>query len=83
VCSVVQEDVARVLGRSGEVARVLGRSGGCCPRARSFKRVCAFVFGLIRTHARSEDVRSVQISLPKTGEGSGGVDVREQLFDWI
>jgi len=30
--------------------------------------------------ARSEDARSVRISLPKTGEGSGGVDIEEPPF---
>jgi len=37
--------------------------------------VFAFIFGLIRTRARYEDARSIRISLPKTGEGSGGVDM--------
>ena len=40
----------------------------------------AFIYGLIRTPARSEDASSVRVSLPKTGEGSGGVDVEEPLF---
>jgi len=32
------------------------------------------------TRGRSQDTRSVRISLPKIGEGSGGVDVEEPLF---
>jgi len=42
--------------------------------------VFASTFGLIRTRIRCENVRLVRESLPKIGEGSGGVDVEELLF---
>ena len=42
--------------------------------------VFAFIFRLIRARAGCEDAGSVQISLPKIGEGSGGVDVEERLL---
>ncbi len=45
-----------------------------------FALVLGLVFGLIRTRTRYDDARSVRISLPKTGEGSGGVDIEEPLF---
>jgi len=48
-----------------------------CPIVRN---VDAFIYGRIREHARCEDAGSVRISLPKIGEGSGGVDVGERLF---
>ena len=42
--------------------------------------VDALIHGLIRVPVRFEDAGSVQISLPKIGEGSGGVDIEEQRF---
>ena len=40
----------------------------------------AFIHVFIRTCGRCEDARSGRASLPKIGEGSGGVDIEERLF---
>jgi len=51
-----------------------------CPVVQTVR---AFIFGSIeyaldpKIRARSKDARSIQSSLPKTGEGSGGVDMRK------
>jgi len=44
------------------------------------KNADPFIYGLVRTYVLSEDVRSMRSSLPKIGEGSGGVDVEEPRF---
>jgi len=38
------------------------------------RSVFSFISGLIQIYTRYEAAGSVQISLPKTGEGSGGVE---------
>ena len=57
-------------------------------KKRVYALVFAFILALVRMRPRpenassnGENARLMRISLPKTGEGSGGVDVEERLFD--
>ena len=89
---MARQNVGRVhdarFSTPSESPPILGEKGRACTFVYVLTQTCSLKRAhsnvLIQTcsfkRARSEDARSVRISLPKTGEGSGGVDIEEPPF---